>query len=290
MTEGAIEGRNGGRMKKPAFQFYPGDWRKDPGVQSLDYHDRGVWFEILCLMHESEERGALILNGMPMPDEALARLLGLDNQTLNQTVTTLLAYGVASRRQEDGALICRRMVRDEKLSETRREAGKKGGNPSLLNQNSKQTETTQLNQKSTPSSSSSSSDKPPSPSLRSGASPGEGKAQSPKQGTRIPDDFEVTPDLMAWAAEKHPDVNLTMETEKFVDFWRAKPGAAGRKLDWPATWRNWIRRAAERLPAGGPNAPRPRPLSAVERVREANRRAEEAERSGLRVVAGQRID
>ena len=62
-------------MKLPALQFYPGDWRKDVGVQSLTYHDRGVWFEILMLMHESEPRGMLLLNGRPVTDEALGRLL-----------------------------------------------------------------------------------------------------------------------------------------------------------------------------------------------------------------------
>lgn len=97
-------------MKMPAMQFYPADWRKDPAVQSLSYHDRGVWFEILCLMHESSERGVLLLNGLPMPDEALARVLGLDNQMLNQTLTTLLTYGAAKRRQEDGAIYSKRMV------------------------------------------------------------------------------------------------------------------------------------------------------------------------------------
>ena len=43
--------------KLPALQFYPGDWRKDLGVQSLSFHDRGVWFEMLMLMHDSENRG-----------------------------------------------------------------------------------------------------------------------------------------------------------------------------------------------------------------------------------------
>ena len=83
--------------KLPAIQFYPGDWRKDPGVQALSFHDRGVWFEILLLMHESDERGKLILNGKPMPKEALGRLLGLDNQNLTNTLTKLLEYGVASK-------------------------------------------------------------------------------------------------------------------------------------------------------------------------------------------------
>lgn len=140
-------------MKMPAMQFYPADWRKDPGVQSLNYHDRGVWFEILCLMHESSQRGVLLLNSMPMPEAALARILGLDNQTLNQTLTTLLTYGVAKRRQEDGAIFSKRMVDDERLCQIRREAGKLGGNPRLLKQN----RTTGDNQKPTPSSSSSSS-------------------------------------------------------------------------------------------------------------------------------------
>jgi hypothetical protein len=142
-------------MKLPAFQFYPADWRKDPGVQSLSFHDRGIWFEILCLMHESEQRGKLLLNGKPMPDDALARLLGLDKQNLTKTLTTLLEYGVASR-DEQGALMNRRMVRDEELRKIRQESGKLGGNPNLVNQNSTKTKK-EVNQKSTPSSSSSSS-------------------------------------------------------------------------------------------------------------------------------------
>lgn len=144
-------------MKLPAFQFYPADWRKDPGVQALNFHDRGVWFEILCLLHESSDRGKLLLNGKAMPDDALARLLGLDKQVLTKTLITLLDFGVASRDPETGALLSRRMVRDENLRRIRTESGKKGGNPLLLNQSSNQKPTTLLNQKSTPSSSVSSS-------------------------------------------------------------------------------------------------------------------------------------
>jgi hypothetical protein len=144
-------------MKLPAFQFYPGDWRKDPGVQSLDYQCRGVWFEILCLMHESTPRGLLMLAGKPMSDEALARLLGLDLVLVKQILTTLDNHGVSSRDPATGALMSRRMVRDDDLRKLRKLAGEKGGNPVLLNQKS----TTQLKQKSTPSSSSSSSNNTP---------------------------------------------------------------------------------------------------------------------------------
>ena len=137
--------------KLPAIQFYPGDWRKDPGVQALSFHDRGVWFEMILLMHESDERGKLLLNGKPMPEQALARLLGLDNQNLTNTLTTRLEFGVASRCEETGAIMCRRMLRDENLRNIRKEAGSKGGNPVLL----KQKATTMLKQKRTPSSSTS---------------------------------------------------------------------------------------------------------------------------------------
>ena len=134
------------QSKLPAFQFYPGDWRKDVGVQSLDYECRGVWFEILCLMHESERRGVLILNGRAMSDESLARLLGLPEVLLKQILTKVEAAGVASREQETGALLCRRMVRDENLRKVRQNAGKQGGNPILLKQN----RTTGLKQNPTP--------------------------------------------------------------------------------------------------------------------------------------------
>lgn len=140
-------------MKLPAFQFYPADWRKDPGVQSLDFFARGIWFEIICLMHESDRRGVLLLNGKAMPISALARLLGITEDLLNQNLTTLEAYGVVGREEKTGALLCRRMVRDEHIRQVRAEAGKQGGNPVLL----KQKRTTGVKQIPTPSSSTTSS-------------------------------------------------------------------------------------------------------------------------------------
>lgn len=42
---------------------------------------------------------------------------------------------------------------------------------------------------------------------------------------------------------------LSREADNFLDYWRAIPGQRGLKLDWPATWRKWIRTAAERRSA-----------------------------------------
>ena len=67
-----------------------------------------------------------------------------------------------------------------------------------------------------------------------------------KLGTRLPDDFTLTPDMRSWSAKNSPHVNQDREFERFCDYWRAKPGKDGRKLDWVSTWRNWMRTAEDR--------------------------------------------
>jgi hypothetical protein len=40
-----------------------------------------------------------------------------------------------------------------------------------------------------------------------------------------------------------PEINDEMK--KFRDWWKAAPAAKGVKADWPATWRNWIRKSRD---------------------------------------------
>lgn len=73
-------------------------------------------------------------------------------------------------------------------------------------------------------------------------------------GSRLPADWQPDDILRAWTAQNCPGLNIAGEVEKFRDYWLAKPGKDGRKTDWPATWRNWARRSAERfstVPLGG---------------------------------------
>ena len=255
-------------MKLPAIQFYPGDWHKDQGVQALDLAQRGAWFELLLMMHDSDERGVLLVNGQPMPDAVIARRLGLDNQSANQILTTLLDYGVASRREADGALYCRRMVKDENLRRVRTAAGKKGGNPLLLNQSSNQTPTTGDKQIPTPSFSSSitSSIKereaadaaPPalalnsenletslsaSPSLETEAAP-EGTHEVARP--RRPNVPPTLPEVWAYAAEQHPNSpDAQTEAAAFHDHYASNGWRVSGKTpmaDWRAAFRGWMRR------------------------------------------------
>lgn len=112
----------------PALMFYPGDWHKDLGVQLLTFEQRGVWFELLLRMHDSEERGALVINGRAMTDEEIAILIGWRDETakLSKILDSLTAKGAASRRQSDSALCNRRMLKEQELSRIRAKAGAAG--------------------------------------------------------------------------------------------------------------------------------------------------------------------
>lgn len=66
-----------------------------------------------------------------------------------------------------------------------------------------------------------------------------------KRATRIPDGYMPSPDLIETMRAECPKVDLEAEHRKFVDYWRAKSGKDATKLDWDATWRNWVRRAKE---------------------------------------------
>lgn len=63
-----------------------------------------------------------------------------------------------------------------------------------------------------------------------------------RRGTRIPADFRATTDMITWAREHTPGVGAA-ETAAFIDHFTAAPGVRGSKVDWQATWRNWMRRA-----------------------------------------------
>lgn len=72
----------------------------------------------------------------------------------------------------------------------------------------------------------------------------------PKRGTRIPANFVPSVDTRHAILTEHPHLDLAREHPKFVDYWIAQPGQKGVKLDWDATWRNWMRRTAEQQPNG----------------------------------------
>lgn len=141
--------------KLPSFQFYPGDWLKDPAVRSVCLEARGLWIDMLCLMHESVRRGFLQhASGKPVTPDQLARMTGCSTEQVSRLLQELETSGVFSRSPH-GIIYSRRILRDEKKRRLCQKAGKKGGNPVLLTL--KGVVNDRQKRKPTPSSSSSSS-------------------------------------------------------------------------------------------------------------------------------------
>jgi len=152
-------------VKRPSFQFYPGDWLNDINLRSCSLSARGLWIDLICLMHQCPKYGHLMVNHKVIPMVNLARMLGVNLTDLECWMEELECAGVFSRN-ESGCIYSRRMIKDENLRNIRANNGKLGGNPTLkseflvnhmVNHMVNHTPNHSANQKPTPSSSSSSS-------------------------------------------------------------------------------------------------------------------------------------
>lgn len=79
------------------------------------------------------------------------------------------------------------------------------------------------------------------------------------KGSRLSKDFPLTEEFIDAALEITPSLTgpqIKYTFDGFVDYWIGQAGSKGVKLDWLATWRNWIRRQS-----GPPAATKERKLS-----------------------------
>lgn len=72
------------------------------------------------------------------------------------------------------------------------------------------------------------------------------KERESARGSRLPPEWTPPVEHMAFAESLGlRNGKATAELAKFRDYWAAQPGQKGVKTDWPATWRNWCRRAVD---------------------------------------------
>ncbi|MDN5924174.1 MAG: hypothetical protein L0H70_04155 [Xanthomonadales bacterium] len=98
-------------MKRPAFQFYPADWRKDSALQSCSIAARGLWIELICVMHEGSDYGKLTVNQKPLSVQKIARIVGESTAMVRRLLNELEGAGVFSKAS-DGTIFSRRMLKD----------------------------------------------------------------------------------------------------------------------------------------------------------------------------------
>jgi hypothetical protein len=256
--------------KQPWFKFYPSDWRADPCLRMCSMGARGLWIEMLCLMHEAEPYGHLVVNGRPVKDAQIAALAGLPLVELGALLTELEEAGVLSRSRT-GTIYSRRMTRDERK---RKDGAKAAENGTLPTSRRGRQHTVNKGENSPPPGVAEGVvDKPPSPQKpearyqtnkkgketnvsspqkddppHGGFSVGDLPEQPPTpppktdRASRLPTDWQPTADNCAYAAEKGFSPEQTADlAEGFRDYWCAKSGKDAMKTNWSLTWNTWVR-------------------------------------------------
>lgn len=67
------------------------------------------------------------------------------------------------------------------------------------------------------------------------------KSRGATRGSRLPADWKPNAELVEWSKAERQDLDLRKVLEEFRDYWTSVAGSKGVKLNWDATWRNWVR-------------------------------------------------
>lgn len=113
------------QRKLPFLKFFPTDWRADPKLRACALAARGLWIEMVGLMHEANPRGYLRINGHPPNDVELARQVGATPREVRSALAELRKNDVLSVTA-DGILYSRRMLRDARRGAANGKNGAKG--------------------------------------------------------------------------------------------------------------------------------------------------------------------
>jgi hypothetical protein len=114
--------------KMPFMKFFPRDWMGDDRLRLCSVAARGLWIDLLCLMHSAPRRGYLqTATGIPLPLEQIARMAGCSTDEASRLLQELISSGVCDC-SEHGLVYSRRMVREAGISLVRSEIGRKGAN------------------------------------------------------------------------------------------------------------------------------------------------------------------
>lgn len=128
--------RRGAAVSLPWMRWYPADWRSDPRLRMCSLSARGLWIELIGLMHEATPYGHLLVSGVRPNNAQIASLVGAPEEQVVQAMAELSSAGVFSTNK-DGVVYSRRMTRDHKKAATARKNGQNGGNPTLSKEKEK---------------------------------------------------------------------------------------------------------------------------------------------------------
>lgn len=197
----------------PWFKFNPRRWLSDIELRSCSPAARGVWADMISIIHEADSGGYLLIGGEQPDAETMARIVGVSVKEYQALEKELERRKVFSRRA-DGAIYCRKTVREADAA--REPQGSPSGHPA-----------------DTPKGLPKSPDGfPPSRALsHSQLSPSPGG--SPEGGSELPPD--ARPDIRSRCLGMHPTLD-TPEVRAALDRWEEHLRERGKA---PYTSRNW---------------------------------------------------
>jgi len=111
-------------VKVGYLHLYTGDWLTDPALSLCSPATRGVWVDLICYMHRSNQGGKLIATR-----EQLTRYARCSDIALDMAIYELQTTRTADIYERNGivTVICRRLKREAELIAKRKQAGSKGG-------------------------------------------------------------------------------------------------------------------------------------------------------------------
>ena len=189
---------------------------------------------MLCFMHENVRRGYFQIADKPVSAEQAARMTGCSTDEATRLLRELTDSGVCSCT-DSGLLFSRRMVRDERKRLLCAEAGKRGGNPTLI-RGPKGGSKGDANPEPTPSSSSSTS--------TSVSEKGKGKGRARKIWWDESGWTGVTDADRARWASAYPACDIERQLAAMHDWLTANP--TKRKQNYARFIGNWLANKQER--------------------------------------------
>jgi uncharacterized protein YdaU (DUF1376 family) len=216
------------------YKMDPADW--DNGTARLSLEEEAAYLRIVNSIHKHK-------GPVPNVDRVLA---GMFRTSIRKARALVLALADAGKVViEDGEIWNDRarsdLVHRGFVSVSRAESGAKGGRKSAevrakaLENNEKQQAIASTREE------------------KRREEVTEAKASVPhKRGSRLSSDWFLPMDWGEWAVSQGMGTEaIRIEAEKFKDYWTSKAGRDAVKLDWQATWRNWIRTAKGKMHGNG---------------------------------------
>jgi len=219
-------------MSAPFMQLYVGDYLRDTRHLTAEQH--GAY--LLLLMAAWNAGGRL-----PNDSRKLARLAASTPSRWAKISADVLEFFEVGGDHITNHRLTLELKKASEKSIKRADAGMRGGNATAL----KTKGTSAANATVLPQHS---SEPEPEPEKKELSPNGERRALVRGGGSTLPVGWSPDPEDLLKALDLIGAERAATELEKFSDYWRAVPGAKGRKLDWSATYRNWIRRTAESTP------------------------------------------